>query len=393
VTTTDENGNYYFGGLPAGTYTVVVTPPAGMGQTYDADDGTGPFNTQNQSTVTIGLGGINLDQDFGYVAPATPLGVIGDKVWYDADGDGVGPYGHGAAPGTDNGENGIAGVLVNLYDDGLDGIPGNGDDVLIATTTTDAAGNYLFTGLPVDGDGETYRVEIAASNFIAGGPLAGLSQTYDADGTGTANQSTVTISTASPAAQVDLDQDFGYRDAVLNSIGDFVWGDLDSDGDGPNGNGGTGADNAEPGLAGVTVRLFNDGPDGIPGNADDVLVATTATDGTGYYLFDSLPDDVYTVVVDTTTLPSGWNTTPTGDPDGGADSKSTVTVAGGVHNRVQDFGYPPAATPLYSIGDTVWFDIDNSATSVQDAGEPGLAGVTVELYDSTGTTLLGPYAR
>ncbi len=141
------------------------------------------------------------------------------------------------------------------------------------------------------------------------------------------------------------------------------------------------------------MRLFNDGPDGIPGNADDVLVATTATDGTGYYLFDSLPDDVYTVVVDTTTLPSGWNTTPTGDPDGGADSKSTVTVAGGVHNRVQDFGYPPAATPLYSIGDTVWFDIDNSATSVQDAGEPGLAGVTVELYDSTGTTLLGPYAR
>jgi protocatechuate 3,4-dioxygenase beta subunit len=211
VTTTDENGNYYFGGLPAGTYTVVVTPPAGMGQTYDADDGTGPFNTQNQSTVTIGLGGINLDQDFGYVAPATPLGVIGDKVWYDADGDGVGPYGHGAAPGTDNGENGIAGVLVNLYDDGLDGIPGNGDDVLIATTTTDAAGNYLFTGLPVDGDGETYRVEIAASNFIAGGPLAGLSQTYDADGTGTANQSTVTISTASPAAQVDLDQDLPGR--------------------------------------------------------------------------------------------------------------------------------------------------------------------------------------
>ena len=39
-----------------------------------------------------------------------------------------------------------------------------------------------------------------------------------------------------------------------------------------------------------------------------------------------------------------------------------------------------------SIGDRVWADLDGAGD--QDAGEPGLAGVSVKLYDSTGTTLL-----
>ena len=38
------------------------------------------------------------------------------------------------------------------------------------------------------------------------------------------------------------------------------------------------------------------------------------------------------------------------------------------------------------IGDTVYADANGNGA--QDAGESGLAGVTVRLYDSTGTTLL-----
>ena len=37
---------------------------------------------------------------------------------------------------------------------------------------------------------------------------------------------------------------------------------------------------------------------------------------------------------------------------------------------------------LIEDGDTVWLDADASGTPTQDAGEPGIDGVTVELYDA-----------
>lgn len=43
--------------------------------------------------------------------------------------------------------------------------------------------------------------------------------------------------------------------------------------------------------------------------------------------------------------------------------------------------------PPIEIGNRVWLDID--ADGIQDAGEPGISGVTVQLYDATGATLLG----
>ena len=59
-------------------------------------------------------------------------------------------------------------------------------------------------------------------------------------------------------------------------------------------------------------------------------------------------------------------------------------------NETIDFGYTPV---LGSLGDYVWEDLN--ADGVQDAGEPGIAGVTVELFDaatgqSLGTTQTGP---
>ncbi|MBK9462532.1 MAG: carboxypeptidase regulatory-like domain-containing protein [Sphingobacteriales bacterium] len=50
-------------------------------------------------------------------------------LWNDTNGDGV----------QDPGETGIPGVTITLYDS-------NGD--VIATTTTDDNGNYVFEGLP-----------------------------------------------------------------------------------------------------------------------------------------------------------------------------------------------------------------------------------------------------
>lgn len=104
---------------------------------------------------------------------------IGDRVWYDQDGDGA----------QDNGENGIAGVTVNLLGAG---------NVVVATTTTDAGGSYIFGGvLP-----GTYTVAVDPTTL----PLTQRLPTYDRDGVASANTAVVTVQ----AFEVRLDVDFGY---------------------------------------------------------------------------------------------------------------------------------------------------------------------------------------
>ena len=129
--TTDENGAYQFVGLAPASYRVVIVDPnagdlAGLIPTQAY---TGRGETQASVTVTdASVQGV----DFGLVAPAT----IGDRVWNDEDGNGV-----------DNGEPGVPGVTVILKD---------ASGVEVARTTTDANGNYRFTGL-IPG---TYTVDI-----------------------------------------------------------------------------------------------------------------------------------------------------------------------------------------------------------------------------------------
>ena len=115
--TTDENGNYLFTNVLPGTYRVDVTnPPVNGTPSPAAPDPTTPF--------TVSAGEQYLDADIGFV-PTQPA-TIGGTVWNDTtnkDGN------------LDSGEPGLPGVTVNLYQGG----------VIIATTTTDASGNYTFT--------------------------------------------------------------------------------------------------------------------------------------------------------------------------------------------------------------------------------------------------------
>ena len=325
---TDGNGKYLFENLPAGDYTVTVTnPPAGFANTGDPDGG-----ANSTSDLTLPLGGEDLDQDFGY----QPDGTIGDTIWYDNNGDGD----------QDPGESGIPGITVQLTPPaGID--LGNGPGVPV-TDVTDGDGNYLFTDLP-PGD---YTVTVT-------NPPAGFVNTGDPDG-GFDDTSDLTL----PLGGDDLDQDFGYQ--PLGTIGDTVWYDYNGDGD---------QDAGEPGIPGITVSLTP--PAGVDlGNGPGVAVTDT-TDGTGKYLFENLPDGDYTVTV--TNPPAGMANT--GDPDGGFDDTSDLTLPLGGDDLDQDFGYQPNGT----IGDTVWYDVNGDG--VLDPGEPGIPGITVSLTPPAGIDL------
>ncbi|MCI5122764.1 MAG: hypothetical protein D3908_16565, partial [Candidatus Electrothrix sp. AUS4] len=163
---TDADGHYLFTGVGTGEYTVVVKefPPTYTDTyniLYDPDataDGKTTINITEPGTV-------RLDADFWYTTAVTPLatGTIGDRIWNDADGDGV----------QDMGESGIGGVKVALK-------YSNGDPVYEAdgttpvTVTTDPDGSYMFTGV---GSGD-YKVEVDVTTLPAG-----VTQTGDPDGT------------------------------------------------------------------------------------------------------------------------------------------------------------------------------------------------------------------
>jgi subtilisin-like proprotein convertase family protein/uncharacterized protein (DUF2141 family) len=379
TTYTDANGGYLFPNLLPATYYVKVTPPSGLNPTYD-ENGTG---TPNITTVALTVGEEHLTADFGYnwsttTETNTPgsgaTGSIGDRVWSDANSNGV----------QDPEEVGIQGVTVVLYTAGTDGLFGTGDDVLVATSTTDPNGNYIFDNLAPD----SYVVKVTAP--------VNYTQIGDPDNFGAVcslcdNQTTSPIVLA--PGDVFVDADFGYHAANnAGSIGDTLWVDADRGGD---------IDATETRLPGVTVSLIKDsngdglwdpnGLDNIMGTADDeAVIATDITNATGMYLFNGLPangiEDYLVWVNDTNNVLTGL--VPTYDSNGIATPNiSTVSNLTPAGNLLQDFGYAPPLQDVGDglIGDTIWLDTNGSGT--YNVGE-GMEGVVVRLYASDGTTLV-----
>jgi protocatechuate 3,4-dioxygenase beta subunit len=157
-------------------------------------------------------------------------------------------------------------------------------------------------------------------------------------------------------------------------LGDFVWEDT-------NGNGQQ--DAGEPGIAGVKVDLSGAGLDGVFGTGDDTS-GSQLTASNGKYLFKGLMPGKYQVQF---TAPGGYGFTAT---DAGSDlSDSDADGAGltGVYTLVSNESNLTVDAGLHrpaSLGDYVWHDLN--ANGVQDAGEPGIAGVTVTLSNGATTT-------
>ncbi len=125
-----------------------------------------------------------------FTVKASLLGSIGDRVWFDTDGD----------TNQDVGEPGLEGATVTL-DPGTSGNPS--DDL---TTTTDANGNYLFSNLPQGDYIITVEVNTVTNGVPSGHTAGDLAQNFDADGLGSPSKSFVQLG----YSEDNLDQDFGW---------------------------------------------------------------------------------------------------------------------------------------------------------------------------------------
>ena len=296
TTTTDPNGDFLFEDVPPGEYIVRETDPVDYDSVSDVE---GP----NDNEIPVTMAGEDIvDRDF----VDEPLADISGTVEEDTTGDGV-PDGP------------LEGVTVELVDD-------QGD--VVATTTTDPNGDFLFEDVP---PGEYIVRETDPVDYDSVSDVEGPND----------NEIPVTMT-----GEDIVDRDF--VDEPLADISGTVEEDTTGDGvpDGP--------------LEGVTVELVDDQGD---------VVATTTTDPNGDFLFEDVPPGEYIV---RETDPVDYDSVS--DVEGPNDNEIPVTMTG---EDIVDRDF--VDEPLADISGTVEEDIDQDGTP----DEP-LEGVIVELVDDQG---------
>ncbi|MEM1094204.1 MAG: SdrD B-like domain-containing protein, partial [Bacteroidota bacterium] len=154
--TTDANGEYLFDNLQPGEYQVefvasslpsgFVFSPQDQGGDDAADSDADPTSGVTDC-LTLQAGDDIRTVDAGINQPAKAS--LGDRVFFDTDGDGV----------QDPGENGVPNITVELFT-----CVGGTPDTKVSDTTTDANGMYLFADL----DAGDYAVRFVESTLPNG---------------------------------------------------------------------------------------------------------------------------------------------------------------------------------------------------------------------------------
>ena len=344
---------------PAGYTYTQLTPGGGAGNAIDSD--ADPI-TGISALFTVFANTSEVDIDCGLVfdQPLLPAS-IGDLVFFDTNGDGV----------QNNNESGLANVTVTLY---------NNSGVAIATTVSSASGFYRFNNL-VPG---TYSVGITQPSGTICSPKDATTDDIDAD----LNINGANIRKSDPilvtANQQITNIDIGIMIMPLtsSSFGDLCWIDINKDGLQTTG---------EPGLPNVKVIIYTPGPDNLVNTADDVRIDSLLTDNFGKWQFTNLTGSRYFVQF---IPPSGYNYTL---QNIGTDESIDSDIVGpgyslvipinnspyGFSYEVLDVGFftnPPI--PNFGIvSDFFWNDINGNG--IQDIGEFGVPGITVNLLNTT----------
>jgi hypothetical protein len=136
--TTGDDGQYAFRGLVPGEYWVEYVRPDGYlfsrADQRDADDKDSDADpsTGRTGVISLAVGQNARHYDAGLWREGS-LAVIGDRVWNDANGNGL----------QDTAEAGVPDVNVSLYIPGAKGL----ESEFVASTLTDSNGRYAFVGV------------------------------------------------------------------------------------------------------------------------------------------------------------------------------------------------------------------------------------------------------
>ncbi len=409
---TDPDGNYLFDTLPEGNYVVSVVPAddaptspmteSGLDDDVDGvDDGIQlmPGDTTRSPLIMLtagdepgdepfqggtqddGIGEENGNQtiDFAFV----PNQSIGSTVFFDMDDNGM-------QDADDPQEMGIPNVTVQLLAD-LNGDGTIDQSEVVATTTTDDMGNYLFDSLPsgdyqllipmVDDAAMNSSTDIATSGddnqtdgddngiqLVPGGavlsPVITLSPGDEPVGDAEDGQGGDQDDGALTDANGDMTVDFGF--VPMLSVGSTVFYDVDD-------NGVQDDDNPlETGIEDVQVFLVQVLEDAA-GMDSLVVIDSVLTDDMGNYLFDSLSPGDYQIQVNVTpedAQTSSAGSTPADDDVDSVDDGDQDVVGGPV----------TTATFTLSVGDEPAGDDEDGQGGNQDDGPDDLNGnMTIDL--------------
>jgi CshA-type fibril repeat protein len=273
-----------------------------------------------------------------YVGKDAPVltGSVGDYVWLDSNHNGI----------QDANELPLSSIVVKLF---------NSNGKVKATTKTDASGKYHFADVVA---GKYYIEFTLPSGYTVTTQDKG-DDSLDSDANTKGITSTFTLSAGEDKDSIDM----GLY-PMLVELGNRVWYDA-------NRNGIQDADEKKS-VSNVTVKLYKEGGE---------FVKETKTRASGYYAFKNLIAGNYYVVFE---APANYKVSPqnvgsndSDDSDANPTTGKTdiIKLIAGVDNRTVDMGLYQEAS---KVGDRVWYDANKNG--LQDAGENGVADVTVKLY-------------
>ena len=330
---------------------VIVTPPLTFRVTIN-----NPTNlTQVVNTAMIEDKGTIPPTDSNEVVTLLDAGQIGDFHYYDNNGNGI------YEPGL--GETGVPNATVVLIEDtNGNGVADTGEPAIAVVYTADGTGADPIGYYNFEDVAPGKYVVQASAQTVVNPTVPGEYGKMVA----TTGEEIAAVITCSPSCNTVLDADFGFIEGAV--IAGSVFYD-------ENHNGVFGS--TEAGLGPVTVTITP--PAGIDlgaglGNPVDI---------------ETEPDGSYAIVVPPGNYSISYDTADAaallpGSPPEGATDKTTpitlnVSVASGQESKNNNFGIDHSG----KIGDTVFNDADGNGVQAA-SGEPGLMGVTVQLWEDIG---------